>query len=259
MRKVRLGTAAFVVLAGLGAFAGTAQAHDDPTVCSGQLSGVTVERLVVPVGSTCTATDVIVNEDVRVRHDATLDATNIVVADGVRVGAGGSLLIGGMTNEIGDDVVARDAVRVGLSRSGFIGSSFHVGGDVVVTGAEQGVGIGGLTVEGDIVVRRSGAENGIGVSANVVGGSILIVNNTIVGAERPSDIDVFGNTVEDDLVVSHNDATGAFEPTFVGSNTIVGGDLVCRHNIPEVVNDPPGGPFPNTVLAGRKVGQCADL
>jgi hypothetical protein len=259
MRKVRLGTAVLAVLAVTGSFVGTAAAHDDPTMCSGQLSGVTVERLVVPVGQTCTATDVTVSEDVRVRQDATLDATNIVVDDGVRVGAGGSLLIGGMTNEIGDDVIARDAVRVGLSRSGLIGSSFHVGGDVVVTGAEQGVGIGGLTVEGDIVVRRSGAENGIGVNGNVVGGSILIVNNTIVGAERPSDIDVFGNTVEDDLVVSHNDATNAFEPTFVGSNTIVDGDLVCRHNIPEVVNDPPGGPFPNTVLAGRKLGQCADL
>jgi hypothetical protein len=45
---------------------------------------------------------------------------------------------------------------------------------------------------------------------------------------RPSAIDVFENTVGEDLIVSHNDATF-------------------------------GGPYPNTVVEGEKIGQCADL
>jgi hypothetical protein len=255
----RLGTAAFALLAGAMAFAGATGAQADPTICTGALNGVTVERLVVPAGQTCTVADVSVTRGVRVRRDATLQATNLVVGDSVRVGSGGSLLVDGMTNDIGGNVIARDAVVFSLARSGLIGSTFEIGGDVVVGGAEQGVGIGGITIRGDVLVRHSGAENGVGVSFNVIDGSAAIVNNTIVGAERPSKIDVFANTVGDDLIVSRNDATLAFEPTFVGSNVVLHGDLICRHNIPEVVNDPPGGPYPNTVVEGERIGQCADL
>ena len=259
MRVVRLGTAAFAVLGLAVTFAAGAGAHDDPTICAGELNGVTVERLVVPRSQTCTVADVTVNGGVRLRPDATLQAMNVIVGDSIRVGSGGSLQIGGMTNDIGGDVIARDAVRVGLARSGLLGSTFEIGGDVVVGGAEEGVGIGGITIRGNLRIHDSGAENGVGVNLNVIDGSAAIVNNTIVGALRPSDIDVFGNTVGDDLIVSRNDATFAFEPTFVGANAVLHGDLVCRRNIPEVVNDPPGGPFPNTVVEGEKVGQCADL
>jgi hypothetical protein len=164
-----------------------------------------------------------------------------------------------MRVEIGGDVVVRDAVLVGLARSGLLGSTFRIGGDVIVGGAEEGVGIGGVTIDGDVRIFHSGAENGVGLGASVIGGSAAIVDNTIVGACRPSAIDIFENTVGEDLIVSRNDATYAYEPTFVGSNVVLHGDLRCRHNIPDVVNDPPGGPYPNTVVEGEKIGQCAEL
>ena len=56
---------------------------------------------------------------------------------------------------------------------------------------------------------------------------------------------------------SNNDTTGTIEPPLIGSNTIAG-SLVCWANNPAPTNDPPGGPFPNTV-AGSRVGQCAGL
>jgi hypothetical protein len=81
----------------------------------------------------------------------------------------------------------------------------------------------------------------------------------VIRGRRPSAIDIFENTVGEDLIVSRNDATYAYEPTFVGSNFVLHGDLSCRHNIPDVVDDPPGGPYPNTVVEGEKIGQCAEL
>lgn len=259
MTSLRLGTVALAALAVSGLCTGVAGGHDDPTVCIGELNGVTVERLVVPAGETCTAADVTVNEGVHVRRDATLLAGNIVVGDGIRVGEGGALEIVGSHVDIGGDVIARDALYVGLARAGVLGATFEIGGDVVVGGAEEGVAIFGVTIDDDVRVHDSGAEFGVGIGGNVIGGSASIVENTIVGDEHPSAIDVFANTVADDLIVSRNDATRAFEPTFVGSNVILHGNLVCRHNIPDVVNDPPGGPYPNTVVEGEKVGQCADL
>jgi hypothetical protein len=255
---VRLGLVV-VALAVAAIFAGAAVGSDDETPCSGELHGVTVERLVVPAGQTCTVTHVVVNAGVIVGQDATLLATDIVVGDGIRAFRGGTLQVGGGQVEIGGDVIARDAVLVSLSRSGLLGSTYRIGGDVIVGGAEEGVGIGGITIDGDVRVFHSGAENGVGLAANVIGGSAAIVDNTIVGANRPSAIDVFENTVGDDLIVSRNDATNAYEPTFVGSNLVLHGDLTCRHNIPDVVNDPPGGPYPNTVVEGEKIGQCAEL
>jgi hypothetical protein len=259
MTRVGLVAAALSTLAGAGLFAGAAGGHDDPTVCMGQLSGVSVERLVVPAGQTCTAADVTVDEDVRVRRDATLEASNIVVGEGVRVASGGALSVSGSHVDIGGDVIAHDVVSFDLARDGVLGSTFRVRGDVVAGGAEQGVAIFGITIDGDVRVHHSGAENGVGIGGNVIGGSAAVVDNTIVGAERPSAIDVFENSVGENLIVSRNDAIFAFEPTFVGSNVVLRGDLVCRHNIPDVVNDPPGGPYPNTVVEGKKLGQCADL
>jgi hypothetical protein len=240
-------------------FAGAAVGSHNETTCSGELHGVTVERLVVLAGQTCTVTDLVVNAGVSVGPDATLLATDLVVGEGIRASRGGTLQIGGTRVEIGGDVVARHAVLVGLARSGVLGSTFRIGGDVIVGGAEEGVGIGGVTIDGDVRIFHSGAENGVGLGGSVIGGSAAIVDNTIVGARRPSAIDIFENTVGEDLIVSRNDATYAYEPTFVGSNVVLHGDLRCRHNIPDVVNDPPGGPYPNTVVEGEKIGQCAEL
>ena len=259
LMRARLGPLALAALATAGLCAGAAGGHPDPTVCAGSLSGVTVERLVVPTGETCTATDVIVREDVRVRRDGTLRATNLVTGDGIQVGSGGTLSVLGSRVDIGGNVVARDAVSFELAREGVVGATFRVEGDVIAGGAEEGVAIFGVTIAGDLRIHDSGAEFGVGVGGNEIGGSAAIVDNTIVGAEHPSAIDVFANTVADDLIVSRNDATLAFEPTFVGSNVVLHGDLICRHNIPEVVNDPPGGPYPNVVVEGEKLGQCASL
>jgi hypothetical protein len=153
---------------------------------------------------------------VRVRRGATLRPTNVVVGGAIRVGPGGTLAIFGSRVDIAGDVIALDAVSFELARDGVLGSTFRIGGDVLVGGAEQGVAIFGITIDGDVHVRRSGAEHGIGVGGNAIGGSATFVDNAIVGAERPSDIDVFANTVGEDLIVSRNDATRAFEPTFVG-------------------------------------------
>jgi hypothetical protein len=259
MRSMRLGAGVLAAVAFAGLLAGGAAGHDGPRICTGTLNGVTVNRLVVPAGRTCTAFEVAVSEGVRVRRVGTLRATDVVVGGAIRVGPGGTLAVLGSRVDIGGDVIAPDAVSFDLARDGVLGATFRIGGNVLVGGAEQGVAIFGITIDGDVRARRSGAEHGLGIGGNVIGGSAVFVDNTIVGAERPSDIDVFANTVGDDLIISRNDATRAFEPTFVGSNVVLRGDLVCRQNIPDVVNDPPGGPYPNTVVEGDKIGQCAGL
>lgn len=248
-------TAAAGVAAGL--LSATAGSVTGETSCSGALTGVTVQALVVPADQTCTLSNVTVSEGVSVEQDATLTATDIVVGDDVRVRSGGQLGVGGAVVEIGDDVVAHDPSRVSLFRSG---GTFRVGGDVRITGAdERGVFLSGVTIDGDVRVSRSGAELGVTLQFSVIGGSAAIVDNTIVGEEFRSAFFIIGNTVTDDLIFSRNDATNAFEPSLLVGNTVLHGDLVCRNNVPGVVDSRPGLETPNVVLEGDKIGQCADF
>jgi hypothetical protein len=108
-----------------------------------------------------------------------------------------------------------------------------------------------------VFVHGSGAENGLNIGGNDIAGTASFINNTAVGASQKSKFGFFENTVGRNLVIVGNDATLAYEPMFVGSN-VVGGNLVCFGNVPDLTNDPPGGPFPNAV-DGRRLGQCADL
>jgi hypothetical protein len=180
----------------------------------------------------------------------------VAVGDGVRVGSGSRLSVGGTDVEIGGDVVAHDPTRVVLFT---FGGTFHIGGDVSVARAEGGVLLSGLEIDGDVRVSRSGAELGVTLQLSRIGGSAAIVDNTIVGQEFRSAIFVIGNTVTDDLIVSRNDATNAFEPTLIVGNLVLHGDLVCRNNVPGVVKARPGLEDPNVVVEGDKIGQCAEF
>ena len=42
-------------------------------------------------------------------------------------------------------------------------------------------------------------------------------------------------------------------------NVVLTGNLVCFGNVPARTNSDPGGTFPNTVVLGDKLGQCAAL
>lgn len=258
MISLRGGVAAAAVVAA-GLFAAAAGGVSSETSCTGVLTGVTVQALVVPSGETCTLTDVTVSDRVIVEEEATLLATDIVVGEDIRARSGATLSIGGTHVEIGGDVDARDAVRVGLARAPVVGATVNIGGDVTVGRAERGVHLSGLTVDGDVRVSRSGAELGVTVQFSVIGGKAVIVDNTIVGEEFRSAFFIIGNTVSDDLIFSRNDATNAFEPSLLVANVVVHGDLVCRNNVPGVRDNRPGLETPNQVLEGDKIGQCADF
>jgi hypothetical protein len=257
MTRVRGEAAAAVAILSAGLFVTAAAGQSGETSCSGALTDVTVQALVVPAGETCMLANATVAADVSVEQDATLIATDIVVGDDVRVRSEAWLDIEGADVQIGGNVTAHDPARVTLHRSG---GTFHVGGDVRIAGAnERGALLSGLTVDGDVRISRSGAELGVTLQLSEIGGSAAIVDNTIVGEEFRSAIFVIGNTVTDDLTVSRNDATNAFEPTLIVGNLVLHGDLVCRNNVLGVVKARPGLEDPNVVVEGEKFGQCADF
>jgi hypothetical protein len=258
MMSVRGGVAAAAVAAA-GLFVSAAGGQSDETSCAGTLSDVTVQRLVVPAGETCTLTNVTVADRATVSQDATLLATEVDVGGDIRVRPRGTLRIQGLHVEIGGDVIAHDPPGFGLGRAAIIGATFHVAGDVVVSGADRGAGLSGVTVDGDVKISKSGAEHGVTLQLNEIGGKAEIVDNTIVGEEFKSAFFIIGNTVSDDLIFSRNDATNAFEPSLIVGNVVLHGDLVCRNNVPGVSDNRPGLETPNQVLEGDKVGQCADF
>ena len=270
------------------ALVGPAAASPTVTACTGSLSAVTVEDLVVPAGAACSVTDVTVTDDVRVEPSATLHATDtsfeiggevtvetdgefsvissssvnlgttFTAGEGIRVESGGALVIAITNLHIGGNVVVSRAQVAALVRIPFVGSSGSVGGDVIVRETDS-VAVLGLEIEGRVSIRGSGVA-GLDVGSNTIADSLSIEHNTIVGVHAFAIFAVAFNTVGRNLRVVGNDATTASEPPFVGGNVVTNGNLACHSNVPDLINTEPDGTLDvNTVLSGHKLGQCAAL
>jgi hypothetical protein len=251
------------------------------TSCTGTLSGVTVDELVVPSGASCTLANVTVLGNVMVRPTGSLDAPSTTVHIGgsvdVRDNAsfvastsstmdtGGLLTVGGSIRaltgstldiftknfEIGGAVRAQGADSVVLAPVPWTGASAAIGDLVTVLWTEN-VWVGGAEVGGNVRVVGSGNSYGVQVGGNDVDGSIVVINSAATAPPVPTVFAIFGNTVAGDVVFSNNDTTGTIEPPLIGSNTI-GGSLVCWNNVP-AHQRPARGPVPQH--RGREQGRA---
>jgi hypothetical protein len=245
-----------LVIAAAGTVGSAAAAPAQPTICITSISG-TVDALLVPSGATCIATDLVVLGDVTVESAGSLRAeSQFRVGGDVKVKSAGSLVITARIIEIDGSLIGNHAATFVISPEPLIGRAASIGGNVTVTSAET-VSLVSLTIAGTVAVRHSGAE-GLFVGFNEIGGDLIAVNNTVLGEEHLSLFAMNQNEVEGNVLVIANDATGAFEPPQLIGN-IIEGNLICQSNTPELVNDHPSvGVLPN-VVAGNKIGQCADL
>jgi hypothetical protein len=256
------------------------------TSCTGTLSGVTVDELVVPHRASCTLENVTVAGNVIVRPAGSLDAPSTTVRIGgsidvrddasfvastsstmdtgglltvggsIRAGVGATLDIFTKNFEIAGAVRTQSADSLVLAPVPWLGSSARIG-DLVTALYTENVFVGGAEVHGNVRVVGSGNTYGVQVGGNDVSGSIVVINSAAIAPPVPTKFAIVGNTVTDNVVFSNNNTEGTIEPPLIGSNTI-GGSLVCWANVPAPTNDPPGGPYPNSV-AGSRVGQCAGL
>ena len=225
--------------------------------CSGEITG-TVDSLVVPSGATCLATDLTVAGNVTVKPGATLQAQGaFTVGGGISVASGATLGVASTHIDITGTIAANNALGIGLVKIPLVGASGTLGGDLSVSGTTS-VSVLGLTIGGDLLVDNSGAE-GLELGANEVDGTLNVQNSVVVGNSGPSLFAIHSNAVGRRMSVLNNDATGAFEPPFVGGNSIAAGNLVCYGNVPALTNDRLGDVSPNHVLSGKKLGQCAGL
>jgi hypothetical protein len=129
----------------------------------------------------------------------------------------------------------------------------------VTIGGTTFVSLRGLSIGGHVHVQGSG-DAGLDVGDNTIAGSLLVGNNTIVGSVTLALFVIDFNTVGRNLLVVGNDATNASEPPFVGGNVVTNGNLVCQANVPALLNTEHDGTVDvNTVLSGKKLGQCAAL
>lgn len=118
-----------------------------PEACRGTLGAVTVEKVIVPQGATCTLEGTRVRSDVLVRGDAT------VIARGARIGG---------------NVQAENHREVRIGRSSTVGGSIQVK-------QGQAASVAQTTVTGDIQLDANrGAQR---VEDNRVDGNIQIVGN----------------------------------------------------------------------------------
>ena len=278
----RLGVIAAAVAAALP----VTPAHAAVTSCTGTLSGVTIDELVVPAGAFCTLQNVTVAGRVTVRPGGTLDAPSttlhiggsidvrddaafvsstsstmdtggvLTVGGSIRAVAGSTLAISTKNFDIAGAVRVQGADVVLLAPVPWLGHSAAIGDLVTILWSES-VEVDGVELDGNLRIVGSGNTHGVGVGGNDVSGSVVVINSAATAPPVPTTFAIFGNTVGGDVVFSNNDTTGTIEPPLIGSNTIAG-SLVCWANDPAPTNDPPGGPFPNTV-AGSRVGQCAGL
>lgn len=261
-------------------------AHATVTSCTGTLSGVTIDELVVPHGASCTlqnvtvagrvivrpggeleapSTTLHVGGSIDVRDDAAFVASTSVTMDtgglltvggSIRAATGSTLAISSKNFDIAGAVRTQGADIVLLAPVPWLGSGAAIGDLVTILWSES-VEVGGVELDGNLRIVGSGDTYGVGVGGNDVSGSVVVINSAATAPPVPTTFAIFGNTVGGDVVFSNNDTTGTIEPPLIGSNTIAG-SLVCWANNPAPTNDPPGGPYPNTV-AGSLVGQCAGL
>ena len=155
----RLAALAAVPVLGFGLAA--CQPNADPESCRGTIGAVTVEKVIVPQGATCTLDGTRVQSDVLVKSDATL------VARGATIGG---------------NVQAENHREVRISSSSTVGGSIQV---------KQGgpVSVRSTSVAGDIQYDANrGPLEAVG---NRVNGSIQIVGNT--GSNLVRDNRVGGN------------------------------------------------------------------
>jgi hypothetical protein len=227
-------------------------------VCTGTVTGAIAGDLVVPPGATCNASGAAVQRRVRIGRNATLTANGSFSARRrIDVARGATLQLIGTQISIGGTVEAHGAKKVALIREPLTGSKGTIGGSVLLFNTAD-VSVLSLTTGGSVLVHGGGAE-GVEVGASRIFGWLDVMRARMLHPAHPRLFAVHSNIVSRYVRVSNNNATGAIEPLFIGGNRLLRGNLTCRGNVPAPVNSGPGGTERNTVLHGRKRGQCASL
>ncbi|MDQ3628438.1 MAG: hypothetical protein M3419_06480 [Actinomycetota bacterium] len=239
MRKFRLNRAiqASVLASALGGslFAAMPAASAATQECTGTLSGVTVKRLVVPEGETCTLEDVTVKQGVTVRPGGAL------ITDDSEIG-GNVIARGARTVQIIDTNVGRNIKVTGTTGATVIGSDGCkvdplAGNNIQVRDSLGNVAICFMTVKNNI--QLSGNAGLIGVFDNVVGNSLQARDNSGKFSRFRR------NVVDNNIQISRNDST-----VRLVDNTATG-QLMCKGNVP--------APSGEGNTASKLTGQCKDL
>jgi len=248
-------TSGLCALALVGSAAGTPTAN---RTCKGSVSGLVRGNLVVPAGASCRTRSVNVQGHVFVRRNATLTAPGVFrVRGNVDVARGATLQATGSRIAIGGQVLAQGAKKVALIRQQLPGSSAAIARNVTLLDTAD-VTVLSLTIGGQVDVRGGGSE-GVEVGDSRILRSLEVSGARMLHPQRPRAFSVHTNSVGHNLTVDDNDASGAISPPFIGGNTLVKGHLNCDGNVPDPVNNGPGGVQPNVVLHGKKRGQCKSL
>jgi len=208
MRKMATAIVGGLATTALAAGLPSAVAAHAGSTCTGTLASGSYHKLIVPAGATCDGTD-----------------ANIDVRGGVRVGEGGTLILG--SEEGTDSGTIRGGIRAHAPASLQVhfahisgGLKMH-GGNGFFSAVEDNVIHGGATIDG-----YSGFW--LGFIRNDVHGTVRLNNNDM---DDPDANEFVTNTIK--------------------------GNLVCHNNSPAPqVGDSQGQP---NVVTGRKLDQCAGL
>jgi hypothetical protein len=210
--------------------------------CTAELTGVSVDEVIVPADGSCILTDSAVNGNVSVGQNAYFQATNTAIGGKVRANAALTVFIDS-DSSVGRSVEASDTAQVYVFNA-------TVNGDIDVDRAAEVVQICGTTVpNGDVEVKHSGTD-------------LLIGDPQAEGCA--------GNTVSrGDIEIEHNVAEIEF---VVSGNAVTLGDLEVKNNsgsVEKFVQDNTGGDelecfgnSPTFTASGntgfvRAKGQCA--
>jgi cytoskeletal protein CcmA (bactofilin family) len=199
----------------------------NPERCNGRIGAVTVEKVVVPSGATCTL------EGTRVQGNVTVRTEAILVAVGVRVDG---------------NIQAEDARRVEVVAQSYVDGNIQVKRRAFALVEES-------TIDGDLQVEERGAS--LEAWGNVIGGDLqvkeaegaLIEDNQVEGnlqlEENRRVLAAFRNDVLGNFQVFKNSGGVELVSNWIRQN------LQCKENRP--------APFGGGNVAGEKEDQCARL
>jgi hypothetical protein len=252
MRKMRLLFALFV-FCGLTAVSSSVAAAPGAATCAGgPIAGGTYSSLAVTgvcwwAGAPVTITGNLTVADGAFLNDHAFSTASVTVEGNVKVGKGSVLGLGsynpssGQHTTVAGNIIANQPLSMYLSFMTVHGNLISNGGGGGVTGEFRNYPTKDITVDGNMIIQ--GWTGGwIGVIRDHVGGNVVFSNNRSVinGLVDPP---VPGVVDSDSSEIMTN---------------VIGGNLICQHNTPAAQVNPDDGGQPNTV-AGRKIGQCAEL
>jgi hypothetical protein len=256
-----LASAALVVALGAGVSVAGA-AGPGGYVCTGGVIPANTYSSLTVTGHCMFGGDVTVNGNVRVADGAVLNdhafslANHVLITGNVTVGKGAVLGLGtynpGATHDttVNGNIVANQPLTLYLSFT-------TVHGNVVSNGGGSATEFRNFptkdnVIDGNLIVQ--GWQGGwLGVIRDRVGGNVIVSNNASVVVETPE-----GCNPEDPSNLCTGSAPGLDPDSTEVQTNVIGGNLICQHNLPAAQVNALDGGQPNQV-AGKAIGECAGL